>query len=683
MLIDTLNLLIESCAHLWHFDAMKPKTANCSPTSNASSWSQGQEMAAQHREADRGQPIVGNVVSISGDYLDIDALIGSPSSASRQTVDSLAGLPRWVNWRDESGVKVPYHPKGYRASSTKPDQWSTRDKLRDGGHGFMLGDGYGGLDLDSIRDPATGQLEPAAAEVVRRFDTYTEVSPSGKGVKLFFRYRPEDAAALSNQARNTFSCGAHREMAVDWSKRYYTVTEQRLDGSPKELRTVDLATLTWFVCEAGPAFKGAGHANSRDRSDEAWAIACDLKRVGGSFEQFLVKLAEDPVLAEWATDKRQVQRAWDRNEVTPWTEQFDDLEEELGAPPPPTKLKFVSPSECEDSASRIYVVKGLLSQGDVGCIYGAPGAGKSLISPHIGYQVALGSRAFGMRTKQGGVLYVAPEDPHGLKGRITALRMQYGDTANFHLVEGVSNLLEQGSPDLEAIRIAVAERRPVLIFLDTLAAAFPGLEENSAEGMSLVVSVARSLTVHGAAVVLIHHDTKQQTPTPRGHSGLNGALDVALQLFPRDTDGIIRGKLSKNRNGPCDLDIAFRIGLVDRGVDEDGDPIRLPHVVELSGTPPRREKLPARAQFALSHLSELKRESATVTEVEWREACVEGRKVSPAEEREARVKAFKRAKSDLIRAGIVDVRNGHVFTRAELEPDPFDEVTPQDSAGRQ
>lgn len=49
----------------------------------------------------------------------------------------------------------------------------------------------------------------------------------------------------------------------------------------------------------------------------------------------------------------------------------------------PSRLTFLSPSQCEATKSRGYVVKGILAPGDVGCIFGAPGAGKSLIAPHI------------------------------------------------------------------------------------------------------------------------------------------------------------------------------------------------------------------------------------------------------------------------------------------------------------
>jgi len=47
-----------------------------------------------------------------------------------------------------------------------------------------------GLDLDSCIDPQTG-IADWANEIITRFNTYGEISPSGKGVKLFFRGEPE------------------------------------------------------------------------------------------------------------------------------------------------------------------------------------------------------------------------------------------------------------------------------------------------------------------------------------------------------------------------------------------------------------------------------------------------------------------------------------------------------------
>ncbi|MHA6644629.1 bifunctional DNA primase/polymerase [Mesorhizobium sp. A623] len=345
---------------------------------------------------------------------------------------------------------------------------------------------------------------------------------------------------------------------------------------------------------------------------------------------------------------------------------FDDLPD--AARPDkakPSRLTFLSPTDCEAAPSRGYLIKGLFAPRDVGCIFGAPGAGKSLLAPRLGYAVAQGAETFGMRCKQGSVFYVAAEDPHGMRGRVKALKEAHGNTADFHLVEGVSDLLADKSPDLAALVAAVKERKPALIFIDTLAMAFPGLEENDAKGMGRVVAVARHLTHWGAAVVLIHHDTKAEGATPRGHSLLNGALDVALHV-KRDENGVIRGKLTKNRNGTCDRDIAFKIAVEDGGIDEDGDTVTLPRCSELMGVPRNEDlRLPASAKAALDILESL---GGKATEKTWREACAEGRTVSAADDRESRVKAFKRAAERLLRGDRLAFANGLYRI-----PDAFDD----------
>ena len=328
----------------------------------------------------------------------------------------------------------------------------------------------------------------------------------------------------------------------------------------------------------------------------------------------------------------------------------------------PSRLTFLSPGECAAAPSRGYVLKGILAPGDVGCIFGSPGAGKSLIAPHLGYRVAQALPAFGMRTRACGVFYVAAEDPHGMRGRVTALRMAHGDAEGFTLVEGVSDLLADESSDFAALMDAVESRRPGLIFLDTLAMAFPGLEENTAEGMGRVVKVARQLAEHGAAVVLIHHDTKAEGSTPRGHSLLNGALDMALQLFGSDEQGVVRGRLTKNRNGPCARDIAFRIATRELGVDEDGDAITAALVDELaSDVAPKREKLTQSESAALDVLREMLDEGEEVDEAQWRETCKSSRRVSGSDNANAQWRAMDRAAKGLANKRRIAVCDGRVM----------------------
>ncbi|WP_429816406.1 AAA family ATPase [Ensifer sp. B1-9] len=354
-----------------------------------------------------------------------------------------------------------------------------------------------------------------------------------------------------------------------------------------------------------------------------------------------------------------------------------DIEELVGgkAKAETDGLTFLKPSECSASDTRRYVIKGLVAEGDVACIVGAPGVGKSLLAPRLAYAVAQGQDIFGMRVRQGGVLYVAAEDQHGMRGRVAALRREHGEADDFALVAAVADLLSKNSEHLKRLKAAVKDRRPSLVIIDTLAMAFPGLEENSAEGMSRVVAVARSLTKWGAAVILIHHDTKDgQQGLPRGHSLLNGALDVSLHLS-RGEDGIVRAKLTKNRNGSTERDIAFTIGTQALGLDEDGDMITAAVCRELDpgSAPERKEHLTPSAKAAYETFHYLLDGRDAVPEGELREACISGRKVSAADDADSRRRAYKRAVEELTRKGKV------VFSDGEYRPpehghESFDEL---------
>jgi hypothetical protein len=344
-------------------------------------------------------------------------------------------------------------------------------------------------------------------------------------------------------------------------------------------------------------------------------------------------------------------------------------------------LRLRTPAECAVSANRGYIVKGLLAPGDMACIFGVPGAGKSLIAPHIAYAVARGDRAFGMRTKKGAVLYVAAEDAHGMSGRVSALRSRRGDAENFYLVDGITDV---GGADLSRLLAEVESKRPAMVIIDTLALAFPAIELNNdcpKEGMRAVVLAARKLGRTGAAVVIIHHPSKA-AEMPLGHTCFNGALDVSLYLHGKDPTGIVRGEMKKNRNGPCDLDLAFRIESVSQGIDEDGDPITSAIVAELSGEcAAPRIKLSGSEQAALAVLRTLIVGGQDVTETEWRKACVAGRRVSGSDDAESRSKAFKRAHRGLANHGLVYVV-GEVVRIATDSPDygnAFDEVDGSES----
>jgi len=339
-------------------------------------------------------------------------------------------------------------------------------------------------------------------------------------------------------------------------------------------------------------------------------------------------------------------------------------EDKARAAPVKSRLTVQRPSEITDEEMRRPVIKGLIAEGDIGAIVGSPGVGKSLLAPYMAQAVAQGRSVFGMRVEQGGVLYVPAEDSFGMKQRTRALLKRNGAFEDFQLVSGVSDLLSKDSPDLKDLRRLVKESGCKLVIIDTLAMAFPGLEENSAEGMGRVVAVARSLTKWGAAVILIHHDTKDgQQGLPRGHSLLNGALDVAIHL-KRSDDGIIRGKLTKNRNGSCERDIAFRIGVETLGTDEYGDPVEAAYCDELQALPGEHASRPLSNQTAeaLRILKETAGHNDIVSMEAWEEACIASdRFCKPDAKGESRDKAFTRSRMALIESDRIRIKDGDVL----------------------
>jgi hypothetical protein len=235
--------------------------------------------------------------------------------------------------------------------------------------------------------------------------------------------------------------------------------------------------------------------------------------------------------------------------------------------------------------------------------------------------------------------------------------------------------MKPGNEFLKKLRAAIQNERPALIVIDTLAAAIPGLDENSSEGMGNAIAVARSLTRWGAAVIIVHHDTKAGDGLPRGHSSLHGDVDMNLALR-RDKDGVIRGACSKNRNGESHKDImAYRNRVIVLGLDEDGDPERtvICDELDLAETSERKDHLTPSATAAYEEFHKLLDGRAAVPEAEWRKACVEGRKVSPSEVEDSRTKAFRRAAGELTRKGKVIFSDGE-YRLPDHRRETFDDM---------
>lgn len=152
---------------------------------------------------------------------------------------------RWLVWRfvERGGkpTKMPMQISGRAASSTNPDHWTSYEKAVEAaeegnfsGIGFALGDGWSGVDLDDCI--VDGSLQDWAADIVSEVDSYTEISPSKKGVKIFTK-----GAIPGGQGRRTQVGDGAIELYP--GGRYFTVTGDRLEGTSPTIST-DSAPLT-------------------------------------------------------------------------------------------------------------------------------------------------------------------------------------------------------------------------------------------------------------------------------------------------------------------------------------------------------------------------------------------------------------------------------------------------------
>jgi hypothetical protein len=159
---------------------------------------------------------------------------------------------RFVLWRavkDRETGKVRKLPlqaaTGKAASSTDPATWATweachdaRRRHRAAGIGVVFnGDGVGGVDLDSCRDPVTGTIADWAMRWIREINSYTEVSPSGSGVKIIFKVDPVPKLVANKRTVGEAGNGGDHAPAVELyvTGRYFALTGQHVDGTPDEI----------------------------------------------------------------------------------------------------------------------------------------------------------------------------------------------------------------------------------------------------------------------------------------------------------------------------------------------------------------------------------------------------------------------------------------------------------------
>ena len=336
--------------------------------------------------------------------------------------EQLRELPVWLAWRSicapgEKPRKVPYYCDGAprhgaldspedRARLVTFDQAAaTFDPARFTGLGIALGDVPGeeitlaGIDLDDVRED-----DPRVLEVLGAAASYAEVSPSGKGIKIFgtgdigTAKVQRDGAGLEIYSRG----------------RFFTVTGDRVNGAHVAdlAEAAELARKRWQT----PAPTAPRHADpiggsiiAGGRNNTLASLAGALRRRGGSLAAI-----EAAVLAENAArcspplpedEVRAIARSVARYEPTerpaaePAGNRFDLEAARVGLhtfdcpPAPPEHI-------VQDHTLRT-----------VGAFVGPGGLGKTTLKLCEAVHIVLGRPLYGLEVmRPGPVLYLTAED---------------------------------------------------------------------------------------------------------------------------------------------------------------------------------------------------------------------------------------------------------------------------------
>ena len=291
------------------------------------------------------------------------------------TIKLLETQPIWVAWQteDRNGKpsKVPYNPSGAgRAKADAPSTWGSRAaaELRApklprpygiSGVGINLVPlnndiRVGGIDLDSCRSPETGAVEEWAMDIALSLNSYTEISPSQTGLKIFFSYRSEDLATFRTATGTDWAKYFRRATKDDHGpaielhlgNRYFAVTDQIVPFASDEIALVNADAILNLIEVTGPAFVSGGDYSDdeaaeaisrqeqgpkpnkrtsigrmdRSRSAKALSVGRKIRREGGTFDEMCAAIEADPETAAWYKEKgvaahsRELVRIWDKAE---------------------------------------------------------------------------------------------------------------------------------------------------------------------------------------------------------------------------------------------------------------------------------------------------------------------------------------------------------------------------------
>jgi len=187
-----------------------------------------------------------------------------------------------------------------------------------------------------------------------------------------------------------------------------------------------------------------------------------------------------------------------------------------------------------------WLVKGVLTRGEVSLWYGATQCGKSFLVTDMAFAIARSLPTWmGLKIHPGLVVYQAGESGLGFRQRMRAYRAANHlpadeDIPFVALTQSVD--LFRDDADVQKMITEINGWRAFyatdleLVVIDTFNVASVGADENSSKDVSRVLQRSRRIAVETGAHVLIIHHMNAQGDRPRGHTSLLANADSGIEV---------------------------------------------------------------------------------------------------------------------------------------------------------
>lgn len=474
--------------------------------------------------------------------------------------EELLDIDQWVFWKFEGlrkngkQAKLPVSADGSPASSTNPLTWSSLSDLITAykedkskfkgvqGIGFVItkDDPYAFIDLDNCLE--NGELKHGFRWIetwVDKFDTYTEISQSGKGLHIFFRVKD----------KSRYRSRATKEIEVYLFERYSVLTgnvyrghrqiEERTEIFDEFLEEFKLSlkeqtshTHTRVSCKDNLSSPFERNLRTYDAIwFEYWeSVRLKAKQVTRKGKEHLweypLQLGRSPKRLFWDANRK---RAHDTaglperdllisefGEDSEIVEAFDRLEEKKGENKKvDIKIpdfngsveveydELLSLANIPDDPEQTFLIDKLIPEKTVTVLAGEGGVGKSYITLAIASAVTRGKgNGFPFKDREpGNVLIYTDEDPMGeIKKR-------------FQRLEGIESrcsvrrkAYDFSGKELLILRKDIEDCKPVLVILDTAWAYRGKFDLNSRNDAQKFMSLFRKFAeAYNTTFLLTYH----------------------------------------------------------------------------------------------------------------------------------------------------------------------------------